>query len=69
MKSTPKKPSTRAAEAYFTDIELASRLKVSRQTIWRWVSRGVLPEPLKLGPRTSRWRACDIRNFERSLNQ
>ena len=64
MTSKYKSP-TNLADAYFTDIELADRFKVSRQTIWRWAEAGCLPKPIKLGMRTSRWRASDIQKFER----
>jgi predicted DNA-binding transcriptional regulator AlpA len=62
------KSSANPDEAYFTDIELAHRFKVSRQTIWRWAEAGCLPKPVKLSMRTRRWRASDIQKFERRQN-
>ena len=35
----------------------------SRTSIWRDVMRGLLAEPVKIGPQTVRWRVSDIREF------
>ena len=41
--------------------EVQSRLGgVSRATIYRMIDRGDLPEPIKLGPRMTRFRQSDI---------
>jgi|GEM_PF-745831 len=53
-------------DRYYTDSELAMRYKVVRQTIWRWVNSGNFPEPIKLGPNTSRWCVSDILAYEAS---
>jgi prophage regulatory protein len=34
-----------------------------RVTLWRWVRRGVFPQPLQLGLRTVRWRERDIEAY------
>ena len=49
---------------YFTDRELAERFGVGRATIWRWLSTGHLPKPVRLSVRCTRWRAADIALFE-----
>jgi prophage regulatory protein len=49
---------------YLRDEDLAKRFGVARSTIWRWVQLGILPQPYKLGPGTTRWRDDDIRAFE-----
>lgn len=36
-------------------------IPVSRSTWWQGVREGRFPQPLKLGPRTTVWRAEDIR--------
>jgi prophage regulatory protein len=33
---------------------------VCRATIYLWVKRGILPPPIKLGPRTSGWIASEV---------
>ena len=35
----------------------------SRATIYRWIRDGVIPPPLKLGPRNVGWRASTIQDF------
>ncbi len=34
---------------------------VSRPTIYRWISRGLLPQPRKVGPLKNFWTAGEIR--------
>lgn len=36
---------------------------VSASTWWLGVKEGRLPQPVKLGPRTTAWRAADIRKL------
>ena len=40
--------------------ELASLLGISERTLWRLLSAGQLPQPLRLG-RNTRWRLDEIR--------
>lgn len=52
-------------QTYLTDRQVAERLSVSKPTVWRWVN--VLPDfpqPIKLGPNTTRWRLDDIEAWE-----
>lgn len=35
----------------------------SRTSLWRDVSRGSLSKPKKIGPRSVRWQALDVRQF------
>lgn len=49
---------------YLSDSEVASQRGVSRQTIWRWVARGLFPQPVKLGPNTTRWSRAELDAFE-----
>ncbi len=35
-------------------------IPVSRSTWWAWVKQGRAPAPVKLGPRTTAWRAEEI---------
>lgn len=52
---------------FYTVIEVSMRYKVSRATIWRWAKEGRLPQPVKLAPGTTRWRAEDLQAFEKKL--
>lgn len=45
---------------YLSDVELARRFAVSRVTIWRWSSQGILPKPVAIGPNSSRWVAEEV---------
>jgi hypothetical protein len=38
-------------------------IPVSKSTWWQGVKSGRYPQPVKLGPRTTAWRAQDIRNL------
>ena len=45
--------------------EVARLLAVDTRTIWRWVSAGVIPAPLRIGGAT-RWRRADLDAFVES---
>lgn len=45
---------------FLSDKQIAERIGVTRQTIWRWVSRGDFPAPIKLGPSVTRWKASAV---------
>lgn len=47
-------------QTYLSDDQLAERYNVSRATIWRWTSRGILPKPVKFTKSCTRWRKADI---------
>lgn len=38
-------------------------IPVCKTTWWNGVKSGKYPQPVKLGPRTTAWRACDIRRI------
>ena len=37
-------------------------LPIGRATFWHWISIGLFPKPVKLGPRISAWRVGDVRD-------
>jgi excisionase family DNA binding protein len=47
--------------------EVASRLSVTSRTVWRWVSQGKLPQPLRLSRACVRWRSGDLEHFLEAL--
>lgn len=49
---------------FLRDEDVARRFGVARSTIWRWVGLGILPQPCRLGPATTRWHEKDIAAFE-----
>ena len=48
--------------------DLASRLGVSKSTLWRWRRAHLLPQPLYLGPRIIGWRLEDIDSWLDNLS-
>jgi len=48
---------------WYTDKQVAKHFGIGRSTLWAWVSRGFLPEPVKVGPRTTRFKGEDLLNF------
>lgn len=43
--------------------EVAARVTFSVRKIWRDVAAGSFPQPVRLGPRTIRWRESDVEGF------
>ena len=52
--------STLPSERIIRPSELADRLGVSRETLWRMRHRGDMPNTIRLSPRCVGWRASDI---------
>ncbi len=50
---------------YVSVTQLARRYSVDRSTIWRWVQRGTLPQPVLLSEQCTRWSMDAIEAFER----
>jgi predicted DNA-binding transcriptional regulator AlpA len=46
--------------------QVARRLEVCERTVWRWLAKGLLPQPIRYSRRVVRWRASDIDAFLRS---
>lgn len=51
---------------YLTVEQVAARLGVSRDSIWRWKRNGTFPKAVKLGGRTTRWKLADVEAWEAS---
>lgn len=45
------------------DPPIPPLIPVSRSTWWNWVKQGRAPSPIKLGPRTTCWRAVEVIAF------
>ncbi|WP_337173579.1 helix-turn-helix domain-containing protein [Paludisphaera sp.] len=54
--------STDTTPLLISAAELASLLGISERTLWRLLSAGRLPQPLRLG-RNTRWRSDEIRRW------
>ncbi|MCH9693837.1 MAG: AlpA family phage regulatory protein [Gammaproteobacteria bacterium] len=49
--------------------QLAKRYDVDKSTIWRWSSRGILPKPVRLSGKTTRWVLDEIEHHDAQLNR
>lgn len=57
-------------ERFLSDVAVAKRFSVSRQTVWRWAKQGsAFPKPVQLSPGTSRWRLSDLVDYESGLSK
>ncbi|WP_446719047.1 helix-turn-helix transcriptional regulator [Halomonas sp. 3F2F] len=54
-------------DRYLTDLCICKRYKISRSTVWRWIKDGVIPPPIRIGPRAVRWRLSVLVAWERTL--
>lgn len=45
---------------YLRDTEVAEMFSVSRNTIWTWAKKGLLPEPVRISPGCTRWNRAEI---------
>lgn len=56
-------PAALPAEGFIRLPQILSVFPVSRSSFWAGVKSGRFPQPVKLGPRTTAWRAEDIRRL------
>jgi prophage regulatory protein len=47
-------------EGFLREKQVLKILPIGRSTLWAGVKTGRFPRPIKLGPRTTVWRAKDI---------
>lgn len=52
---------------FLTVGQVAERLGISTDTVWRWTRVGDFPKPWKMGPNTTRWKLSDIHHYEANL--
>lgn len=51
-------------DLYLSVRQVADRLGVSTDSVWRWKRNGEFPKAVKLSGRTTRWRLSDIEAWE-----
>jgi prophage regulatory protein len=56
------------AQVYLSVIQVAERLGVSRDSIYRWKRLADFPKAYKLSAGSSRWRLVDIEAWEAKLD-
>jgi predicted DNA-binding transcriptional regulator AlpA len=61
-------PGTIPATGYVRIKQILAIFPVCSSTWWDGCKNGRFPKPIKLGPRTTVWRAEDIRDFIENLN-
>ena len=69
--STPRPvmaPGTIPTTGYMRIRQILSIFPIASSTWWDGCRDGRFPKPIKLGPRTTVWRAEDIRAFMETLN-
>lgn len=49
--------------------ELMARLSISRSAVWEGCRAGRLPQPIKIGPRTTVWKSEEVDAFIDSLGK
>ena len=54
--------STETAPMLISAEELATLMQVSERTLWRLLSAGKVPQPVRIG-RNTRWRLAEIRDW------
>ena len=55
---------TQTLPTFLSPADLARRYGVTKSTITRWTSDGVLPAPLRINDSTPRWRLSTLEAWE-----
>jgi prophage regulatory protein len=53
---------------FLTARQVGGLLGVSARTIWRWASQGLIPAPVRLTNRTTRWDRAALDQWVSSLD-
>ena len=53
---------------YLSDKQVAKKYGIHRTTVWRWVSKGRFPKPIKLSEGCTRWHQGAIEAWEHEKN-
>lgn len=54
---------------YLSAAQLARRYGIHVVTVWRWAQVGRIPQPVRLTPRTTRWRKDEIEAYETQVER
>jgi len=49
-----------SSTTYLSIRDVARRYSISRRSVWRWTSRGLLPQPYRLTEQCVRWRLDEL---------
>ncbi len=50
-------------DTYISAAQVAACLNVHKATVFRMVQRGELPQPIKIGSTTTRWKLSEIKAY------
>lgn len=53
-----------AENVYLSAAQCSRRYSVSHSTWWRWVARGLAPQPYRFGDTCTRWLLSDLEAWE-----
>ncbi len=60
--SPPRRHAPGVRPLWIAAEEVAALLGVHRSTVWRWLDRGLIPSPRRIGGRTL-WLRADVESF------
>ena len=60
---------TQAADGFLRLPQVLERIPVSRSGWWQGVKEGRFPQPVKLSPRVTVWRASDVQAYIEAVSQ
>ena len=43
--------------------QVSEQLGITRTTLWRWCKADTFPQPIKIGPNTTRWRQSEVEEW------
>ena len=58
---------THSEKKFLSDLDLAERWGISRDSVHRWKRSGTIPMPKKLGANCTRWSLEEIEQYEADL--
>ena len=67
--NTKQLPPVAYADNWISANMLAFRLQIGPRSVWRFVNRGLLPRPIRLGKKLTRWRWLDVVNHVAALHR
>lgn len=54
-------------EKFLRVKDVAEILAIGKSTVWLYVKKGILPQPIKLSPNVTVWKLSEIEQFMSSL--
>ncbi|AGA33766.1 hypothetical protein TVNIR_2106 [Thioalkalivibrio nitratireducens DSM 14787] len=65
--AVPTTPSTAPTRLrLLRDVDVAARYGIARQSVWRWVRDGIIPPPVRISEKMTRWPADALDAHDRA---